>query len=656
MRDNNKTRMIVILLLSMNMGLYAFLSACSSSKSSGPAPSSGPSSGSSPSPAEGQEVSYDGTPVTVEGPHTRILVQAFFRRISDEKRFNEPGVLETWGIPHAEFWILNAQGQIIQKGETSEEGKISALIPKTAGSYTVQIRSRAFNAHYKASILNTPYEKKVYQLNYSFSLNGTEEEYPPQVENLEASPPVTLPVHVPVTADYQGDTLGGAFNILYNIYLATQFLSNLNPKPQIPKAQVYWVKGLTPATYFKGSGGISFYVAQASQGLYEGLYILGGENGSVCTDTDHFDNSVILHEFAHFLEHKMSRTDSPGGAHDGSRIIDPRLAWSEGFSNYFQGAVLNRPFYRDTLARGCHNEKLNSILFDLVKTSSFVTTPDIPTLTGEGSFREMAIARYLFGVTSSHESKIESDDSPRIEYGGLNHPFQKVWTSFLGLGETSLKGRSAHHFNRIILQSFNGSELNTFTGSGSPFSVEKQGGSLSHWAKPLVISQTPCPASTEDGINSQGYTVFTQGQPQGDRNVSHQVIACNTTGTITWSDMFYSNDFYVYSQGEASQENLWIEYQSLSGSGYPYDLDLYLYRPQFTFLNSSDIVKASERFYPEESNTGRESISLSGLPAHSWYFLNIKIDQPSCSRQTTGYRIRLGSNRYLCPSQNLNAN
>lgn len=94
------------------------------------------------------------------------------------------------------------------------------------------------------------------------------------------------------------------------------------------------------------------------------LFILGGSNGNVDTaDTDHFDNSIILHEYGHFLEDVYGKTDSPGGYHNGSSIIDPRLAWSEGFTNSFQGAALGKNFYLDTAGFCNDPEEPKWILF-----------------------------------------------------------------------------------------------------------------------------------------------------------------------------------------------------------------------------------------------------------------------------------------------------
>src|SRR5690606_1382677 len=128
--------------------------------------------------------------------------------------------------------------------------------------------------------------------------------------------------------------------VLDQIYLANDFLrrkANLacpagcaTNFTTAAKIQIYWTKGVSPGAYYGApTVPISFFTNISSGNIYRGLYILGGIQGSVCTDTDHFDRSVILHEYGHYLEAALGRSSSPGGSHDGNSVIDPRLAWSE---------------------------------------------------------------------------------------------------------------------------------------------------------------------------------------------------------------------------------------------------------------------------------------------------------------------------------------
>ena len=87
----------------------------------------------------------------------------------------------------------------------------------------------------------------------------------------------------------------------------------------------------------QGQIGTSYY----SEGE---LYILGHENN----DTDEYDGHIVIHEWAHYFEDKLSRSDSIGGSHSGGQRLDMRVAFGEGFGNAFSGIVTDDPFYRDT--------------------------------------------------------------------------------------------------------------------------------------------------------------------------------------------------------------------------------------------------------------------------------------------------------------------
>jgi hypothetical protein len=74
------------------------------------------------------------------------------------------------------------------------------------------------------------------------------------------------------------------------------------------------------------------------------LYILGKED----LDTDEFDDHVVAHEFGHYLEDQLYRSDSIGGSHSIDHSLDPRVAFGEGYGNAISGMTFNNPVYVDT--------------------------------------------------------------------------------------------------------------------------------------------------------------------------------------------------------------------------------------------------------------------------------------------------------------------
>lgn len=76
------------------------------------------------------------------------------------------------------------------------------------------------------------------------------------------------------------------------------------------------------------------------------------------SDPDPWDDSVIIHEWGHMADDLYSCDDNPGGGHSLGQLVDPELAWGEGYPNFWQSAVrasMGRPdahLYIDTGAAG----------------------------------------------------------------------------------------------------------------------------------------------------------------------------------------------------------------------------------------------------------------------------------------------------------------
>jgi hypothetical protein len=79
----------------------------------------------------------------------------------------------------------------------------------------------------------------------------------------------------------------------------------------------------------------------------------------VDADTDEYDDTVLMHEFGHFLERAFSESDSPGGSHNGSPT-DPRLAFGEGYGTYVGCRIAGSSIYFDSGASGVSVTDLNN--------------------------------------------------------------------------------------------------------------------------------------------------------------------------------------------------------------------------------------------------------------------------------------------------------
>lgn len=593
-----------------------------------------PSSTNTLTPARPQtaEKVYTGTPTAYSGTTTTITATALFERYDDYVQSGGgtsnnglAGMSLNNPIRYAEFHIYDADGNRIQQGETGSNGSISAQIPQAAGNYSLWVNSRAENSFYRASVLDNPYDQNFYSIKANFTLAGS-----------ETSLPVTLP---PAPAGNNTTLEGGAFNILDQIFIANQFLRDkgndgscapcVNNFVVAPKIPIYWKKGLSPGAYYDSPNtAISFFLNETSGSVYRGIYILGGLNDSVCTDTDHFDRSVIIHEYGHFLESAFSKSASPGGSHNGNAIIDPRLAWSEGWANFFQAAALGRSIYRDTVRNaGCTNGA--SLAFNDFNLET-KQDRDVP-LTDEGIFREISVSRMLYDNSTGPSLGSTYNLNYNTDSQSANVGFGIVWHTFKAMGNALYKFQNAGLFNELMKGYL-----------AAHFSSTQQvdhASLLNH--ENQADNQTLFGLKLTSKISSCSFN-FASGYPEVDDK---------SGGVITYSDQLRTNDFFRYDyDGNPANARVHLRYTHTTLTA-PYDLDLFVYKENYSFLDAGDLGAYSTVAYPEPGGIsgalGYEVINLAGKPAGT-YMINVKVDYKGL-RGTTNYYLVLDSGARLCP-------
>jgi len=147
---------------------------------------------------------------------------------------------------------------------------------------------------------------------------------------------------------YTGVRAAAPFAVLDTLYAATQFvIAQGDSALQLPPLNAFWSAQNRPSPGDPAYGNIesTLYGTAGSIGNEVGIYILGAENN----DTDEFDQHVLAHEYQHFLEDAISRTDSVGGSHSLGERLDMRVAFSEAFATAYSAMVLDDPLYRDSL-------------------------------------------------------------------------------------------------------------------------------------------------------------------------------------------------------------------------------------------------------------------------------------------------------------------
>ncbi|MCX7978018.1 MAG: hypothetical protein N2578_03350 [Bdellovibrionaceae bacterium] len=515
---------------------------------------------------------------------------------SQERLFGNPKI--DGRIPYAEIVVRNSNGEIVQCGQTLSNGTFSVTIPKQNGTYTLSVLSRADNDKLKARVLDTLADNQPYSISKNFSVLASDSSK--NIGLLEARARLS-----------ESPALeGGAFNILFLLARANDALRTAtgNSSFVVPHVYVYWKAGFNPYSYYGfPNSPLSFYSPSERR-----IFVLGGINGAVHNvDTDHFDKSVILHEYAHHLENIYAVSNSPGGSHNGNSIIDPRLAWSEGWATFFQAAVLNTTHYVDT--SGFYGDSLengtgtNIVKFNLTELGGSASKDPVDE-DGEGTYREVSISRALRKAMTT-----------------ANVPLGNIWNAFNQLGLENTSYRNVGLFNQKLDSILSGG---TRTSWRNVLSDERQAYTTEFYADPLIGSGSMCSRS----------------------------IGPLPSALVNANLMHNMNRFYVYDHNGSSNVSIRINYSCTGTSSVKADLDLILYRGFYTYSeepSSNPTVIRSARSISSLCNDN-ETLSFSGLPAGQ-YLIHVKMVKKTITG-TMGADFHFQKlvnsthSEYLCPT------
>ena len=582
------------------------------------------------------EPAYAGSPTTYTDPITVTISAKFLYRKLDFTPGSSGNGLggvssnsEALPIPFAEFHIYDSSGKRVQQGETTTRGLAVFQLPKNTGAYTFKVFSRALNYYLKVSVLEDIYSNLPYSVAQSFTL--TSGDIYAGTKDLSGAP-VYAQANEAVSAKIEG----AAFNIYYQTLIANEYVRRNIGKngdtPGVPttdtnkwwvadKVTIYWKAGFNPYTYFNSTAPLSFYAPGERK-----LYILGGVNGDVkSSDTDHFDDSIILHEYAHFLEDSYGSSASPGGSHNGDSVIDPRLAWSEGWANYFQSAVLtgadayeqsgmeNRipsnkryHYYVDTYGYKGGGTYGIGIAFNLAGIGTDLAEPDsvgTDSISNTGIFREVSISRTLYKSTRGPASNYAIGKSG----GGVS--FTNIWKSFAGEDTSGATSSNPVPYSLRRSSAFPLANAGLFN-----WLLSQNGAGSSQWNSILTEEHQSTTTQDYGFLLTSGSCTYTF-----SRGIAEQYIG---SSTVPRSHQQINNDFYLYyHNGDSSTLSL-----SYSGA---LNLDLILYYQDYVYFEDTYWYAGQSSSYiakQSRSATGTsESISLAGLPA-GFYVLNVKIN------------------------------
>jgi len=227
---------------------------------------------------------------------------------------------------------VSSSGAVLATDQTSLTGTYSLEVPSEAD---VSIRVLAQiqqndTASWDVSVLDNTNGDALYALSGALTNSGIQD----SVRDLNAS-------------STNAARSGAPFAILDPIYDTLVMFSAIDPDITFPQLDIHWSVNNIPVFGDSADGelGSSFYRSG------DGIFILGDQN----TDADEFDSHVIVHEWGHYYEDQISRSDSVGGPHGGGDRLDPRVAFSEGWGNALSAMILDDPLYLDSFVLNGNN-------------------------------------------------------------------------------------------------------------------------------------------------------------------------------------------------------------------------------------------------------------------------------------------------------------
>jgi len=283
---------------------------------------------------------------------------------------------------------LNSNGDVLQTTTTDANGDYSVSVePNT----DVRIRVRAemtqtSGAQWNVRVVDNTSSGALYTLQGAIANSGTVN----SVRNLNAASGWG-------GSSYTSTRAAAPFAILAPIYESIQRVVAVDSDVVFPSIDFNWSvsnrASMNSNVSFavniaNGDIGTSSYVS-SSNGERR-ILILGDEEN----DTDEYDGHVVIHEWGHYFEDQLSRSDSIGGQHGQGDRLDPRVALGEGFGNALSGIMTDDPFYRDSFGSG--------------QGSGFAIDVERNTQTNEGWFNEGSTQSILYDIYDADDDGVDT--------------------------------------------------------------------------------------------------------------------------------------------------------------------------------------------------------------------------------------------------------
>lgn len=315
--------------------------------------------------------------------------------ISGKVTFDRVPHNQTSGLDYASAFQAPIRGAVIEAVDASGN-LMSQSISDSQGEYSLTVDSDTDtrllvkaqlisdeDAKWNFTVTDNTQGNQLYALQGSLASSGSNNR---QTRDLHAG-------HGWTGQSYGAPRSAAPFAILDSVYSAVQSFVEVDASIDFPALELRWsVNNKTQlGNRSEGRIGTSAFFPEEDGGV---IYLLGEEG----RDTDEYDQHVILHEWGHYFEHQLSRSDSIGGFHSLNDRLDARVAFSEGWGNALSAIITGDPIYRDS---GGTNQ-----------ASGFSFSLETGNIINPGWFNEASIGSIIYDVFDT-----QSDGSDNISAG-----------------------------------------------------------------------------------------------------------------------------------------------------------------------------------------------------------------------------------------------
>lgn len=257
-------------------------------------------------------ITYDRVPITSSGLDFEGTIQMPVRKVRVQA-------------------IDSQTEKIVSYTDTDLDGDYEISIPKDAGE--VYLRVLAEVEEYQFAVVDNTSDGALYSLEtdaqkISEDTSGVDIHIPSGWSGTNAG------------GSYTGERAAAPFAIVDTLLTCYETFKAARPDLEFPALRVNWSVNNTTTRGNKPIGdiGTSHYVGGE-------LFILGKDG----VDTDEYDTHVMVHEWGHYFEDQLGRSENPGGAHSTGDIKTPSLAFGEGWGNALSAIVMYPNIdYRDS--------------------------------------------------------------------------------------------------------------------------------------------------------------------------------------------------------------------------------------------------------------------------------------------------------------------